>query len=315
MVAGFLGTVIGIERAVALGTAWGYAAPVSSALGVIAILAGRPDLGAAATTLAAAIVVAIFLVLLARERSLFVVVMALGALAWLAGQLAWMSGAPLHRATWWWAGFLTLTIAGERLELARLVRHLPRTRALFVAAVALLLAGLALTLVAGDTGVRVAGAGMVALAAWLGRHDIARRTVRQHGLTRFVAVALLTGYVWLAVSGVLAFVHGDVAAGLAYDAALHALFVGFVFSMIFGHAPIIFPAVLGPPMTYRSVFYVHLALLHVSLIVRIAGDLAGSLLVRQWGALGNAVAIVLFVAVTVHAIAGRPGARLAGALR
>jgi hypothetical protein len=60
---------------------------------------------------------------------------------------------------------------------------------------------------------------------------------------------------------------------------------------------------------------VHLALLHVSLAVRIAGDVAGSVVMRQWGALGNAVAIVLFVAVTVHAIAGRSGARLSRALR
>ena len=52
------------------------------------------------------------------------------------------------------------------------------------------------------------------------RHDVARRTVRQSGLTRFTAVCLLSGYFWLAVSGVLAVYFGTVLAGAAYDAIL-----------------------------------------------------------------------------------------------
>src|SRR5690606_38266987 len=75
-----------------------------------------------------------------------------------------------------------------------------------------------------------------------------------------------------------------------------AVFVEFVFSMIFGHAPIIFPAVLGVPPFYRPVFYVPLGLLHDSLVLRVAGDLAGGLAMRRWGALFGAAAIVLFLA-------------------
>ena len=37
----------------------------------------------------------------------------------------------------------------------------------------------------------------------------------------------------------------------SYDAAVHALALGFVFSMVFGHAPIIFPAVLRVPVPYQ----------------------------------------------------------------
>ncbi len=58
----------------------------------------------------------------------------------------------------------------------------------------------------------------------------------------------------------------------AYGAALHALTLGFVFSMVFGHAAIIFPAVLRVAVPYHPTFYVPLALLHVSLLVRVAGD-------------------------------------------
>jgi len=94
---------------------------------------------------------------------------------------------------------------------------------------------------------RIVGLGYLALAAWLLVHDLARVTVRQNGLTRYIAVCLLTGFVWLMVGGWLSIGYAGYTAGPIYDAKLHAVFVGFVFSMVFGHAPIIFPAVLGSP--------------------------------------------------------------------
>ena len=42
MVAGFLGTVIGLERAVALGRSWAYAGPIASGLGALTLAAGEP---------------------------------------------------------------------------------------------------------------------------------------------------------------------------------------------------------------------------------------------------------------------------------
>jgi hypothetical protein len=95
---------------------------------------------------------------------------------------------------------------------------------------------------------------------------------------------------------------GALYAGPYYDAVLHAVFVGFVISMIFGHAPIIFPAILGAPIRYRPAFYVHLLLLQLSLLVRLLGDLTGQLDVRRWGGLLNALAILLFVGMTVYSI-------------
>ncbi len=37
----------------------------------------------------------------------------------------------------------------------------------------------------------------------------------------------------------------------------YILFVGFVLRMIFGHAPVIFPAVLGRMLSYGAHFYGH----------------------------------------------------------
>jgi hypothetical protein len=75
---------------------------------------------------------------------------------------------------------------------------------------------------------------------------------------------------------------------------LHAIFLGFVFAMIFAHAPIIFPAILGIPVSFHLAFYAPLAMLHLSLLLRIGSDLGGWTAGRQWGGLLNVLAIVLF---------------------
>jgi hypothetical protein len=65
--------------------------------------------------------------------------------------------------------------------------------------------------------------------------------------------------------------------------------------MIFGHAPIIVPALLRVALPYRAWFYLPLVILHASLAERIAGDLLLMPALRERGALGNAAAIVLFI--------------------
>jgi hypothetical protein len=55
------------------------------------------------------------------------------------------------------------------------------------------------------------------------------------------------------------------AAGFRYDAILHALFVGFAFSMVFGHVPVIFPAVLGLPIRFGPASYAPVIVLLSSL--------------------------------------------------
>jgi hypothetical protein len=149
-----------------------------------------------------------------------------------------------------------------------------------------------------DLGTRIVGLALLLMAIWLLRFDIARKTVHRTGLTRFIALNLLIGYVWLAVSGLLTLIFGQQAAGPLYDAQLHTLFLGFVFGMIFGHAPVIFPAVLGRPIEYGPRFYGHVGLLHASLCMRILADLLGLVILRQWSGMLNGIALLLFLAVT-----------------
>ncbi|MBI4456694.1 MAG: hypothetical protein HY644_12440 [Acidobacteria bacterium] len=305
MVVGFLATLIGLERAVALKRFWAYGAAALPGLGTFVLVAGLPwRLGHGLIVTGSLFLIFVFTSFYRRQAEIFVVVMGTGALLLLVGHLLWQEGQPLYQSNVipWWVGFLVLTIAGERLELSRFTGLLPRRRAVFLCATTIFLCGLVFSLWRFNLGMRVAGAGLAALAFWLLRHDIARRTVRHGGLARYVAISLLTGYLWLAAGGILwCLLTPRFLPGPEYDAMLHAIFLGFVFSMIVGHAPIIFPSILGITLSFRPAFYTHLCLLHLSLLVRVIGELAGYIPAQRWGGLANVAAILLFVA--NHAVA------------
>jgi hypothetical protein len=237
----------------------------------------------------------IFGQLVRRHLASFTLVMGLGALCWLVGNLLWLAGQPVYVAVHWWVAFLVLTVVGERLELSRIVRLTETSRRLVLLAVAVFFAGVVLTTLDLGAGVRLAGIGEIALALWLLRYDIARQTVRRVGLPRFIAVCLLVGYIWLGLGGLFGLVFGAVQAGLQYELLLHALLLGFIFSMIFGHALIIVPAITGRAVQYRPMFYLPLVVLHVALLARVVGAFAGLFALRQWGGVFNVIAILLFL--------------------
>jgi hypothetical protein len=283
MVSGFLGAVIALERAVALGRLWAFAAPLAAGLGGALVLLGAAPAGFVLMALAAALLSAANLVLVRRQPSLEMGTLLAGAGAWLAGGIALLLDAP---AVPWWIAFFVLTIAGERLELSRYRKRSPWVRRSFGLLVLLsLLAAFA---------PRALGAVLALFALWLLAFDLARLTIRQDRLPRYVAACLLAGYAWLALGGAL------MALSVAYDAALHAIFIGFVLSMVFGHAPVILPAVLRVRYSYHPVLYLPLLALHLSLAVRVFASIPA-------GAWGNAAAIALFIGVSAsRASSGRP---------
>ncbi len=303
MVCGFLGTLISLERAVALGEGWSYSAPILSGAGALALIVGIPDpAGPFLITLGSLGLIASFIAILRRQTALFTITMALGAVAWFVGNCLWLYRIPVIEMFFWWTGFLVLTIVGERLELSRLTGLAERNRLPLLLGTGVFLAGLVTGLHLPALGLRLAGLGMLAMALWLVRYDLARRTVKQAGLTRFIAANLLAGYFWLGAGGLAWLWFGDDLTTFHYDVMLHTVFLGFVFSMIFAHAPIIFPAVLRRPLPYRRTFYVHSALLHLSLLLRIGGDLWAWDTAYRWGGLLNVIALLVFVGNTGHAV-------------
>ena len=298
----FFGALVSLERAVALGGGRHLGAPVAAVLAGWALLAGAPVALAQALLLGAATSAAASVFgLLRRHAALHLAILSLGVFAWWFGNALWLFTGSALDAVPSWVAFLVLTIAAERLELTRM-RPTPRyARPLFVLTVAVLLAAVIASPFAPDVALRAFSACLLALAAWLARYDIARITVRQHGLTRFIAVCLLSGYGWLALSGILGLAGAWRSAHPWHDAALHALTLGFVMSMALGHAPIVLPAVARIRVRYHAGFYVPLLALHAALAVRVSGSLLDLFGLRRAGALGNAAALLLFAAVMVAA--------------
>lgn len=307
MALGFLGTVISLERAVALHRAWGFAAPVAAGLAGLALLVGLPAVvGWSLLCLASVVLCVVYAVVYRIQPALHLKVMAAGGVCWYITTVLWLGGWSVPQLAPWLTGWLVLTILGERLELARVGLLTPSSIRSFTVAATIFAAGLVLTVATSTAqiGVRLAGVGLITLAVWGARYDVARRTVKIAGITRFMAVCLLSGYVWLVAAGVTWLAAGDLGGSVAtYDLALHAVFLGFVMSMVFGHAPVIVPAVLSTPLLFTPWFYAHVALLHAALFLRlIVGDGLGSTLAWQIGGVGTELAILLFIGASATAV-------------
>ncbi len=303
LVFGFFGTLISLERAVALNQPWMYLVPLLHALtGWLMVLLGLAWPGARAWMLVAAwSFVALGVAMLRRDRQMATVLMAVAIGAWALAATLWALGAPLPVLIAWWHVFFVLTIAGERLELGRLTGATRRHRNSLLLALGLFLLGtLGLTLFPGGPWTRgaqvVLALGMAGIGLWLMRFDIAWLGLRQHGLPRFIATSLLSGYVWLLiVAGLYLFRPGPA----WYDGVLHGVFLGFVFAMVFGHAPIILPALLRVPLVFHPILYLPLALLHASMLLRVLAGALGATTLWTWSGLGNGLAVALYALFTL----------------
>lgn len=304
MVLGFLGTLIALERAVALGRTTGYAAPALLGAGGLLLLSPLPlAVGRSALLAGTAALVALYVPLWRRQGDDAVLVQALGAVSATGGAVLWLGGAPVATLLPWLMGFVVLTIAGERLELARIGMG-PAAGPTLVALTSALLAAIVAALLWPVVGTALLGIVLIGLTGWLATHDIARRTVRATGLPRYTAWCLLAGYVWLAVAGAVWLVGGPAVDGVQYDAVIHATFLGFAMSMVMAHAPVILPAVLRRPLPYHPALYVPVGLLHGSLAVRLwVGDALDSQTAWVTGGVLNIVALLSFAAVAAWSAA------------
>jgi hypothetical protein len=304
MICGFFGTLISLERAVALRQLLAYAAPVLAALGVLILLLGIDGPLPLVAFLAASVALTIASGAIAvRQPALFTIGLAVAAAAWGIGTLVLLAGFPISDAAGWWLAFLVLTIAAERLELSRVLAPTQSVQLALAAALALIIAGAARAELSLESA-PLMGLGFVGSALWLFNNDVARRTVRRSGQVRFFAACMLAGYTWLALAG-LQLLAGPRAV-FAYDAAVHAIAIGFVLSMVFGHALIIFPAVIGLPLRYTPVLYAPLALLQFSVAMRVLADLMWWSEARAVSAIVTVIALAAFAATVAVAAMWKP---------
>lgn len=303
MVVGFVGTVIAVERGVAVRSVPAFAAPALSALCGVALIVGAPAAWPPALAAGAGALYSLNMAtLLLRHHTLPFAVMLAGSIFLTIGGVVWWHGGGLAAVVPWWVAFLVLTIAAERLELLRFQRFTLAGTILGIAAATLIGVGPAVSWFDRASGARLLGFGLIAAAVWLVQRDGARRTVRTDGLARFIAVGLLAGYAWMATAGVLLVAWGLSGAGLQYDAVVHAFFIGFVFNAIIAHEPIIAPSVTGLRFRYTPMLYAPLVLLDGALVARVWADVVLDTGVRRWAGLVQVIAILLFLALAVYSV-------------
>lgn len=294
MISGFFGTVIALERAVALGKTWAYLAPLLSGLGGLTLLtpayaAMAPVLfGAAALCFTFASILVVI-----KQPAIYTAILLAGAVLWLGGNTLWLLSGDAWSAIPYGLSFLVLTIAGERLELTRFLPPKKYARLTFLMIVTVLVFG---TLASGASHFGDAtwlGIGYAALALWLLVYDIARKTIRKSGITRFVAVCLLSGYLWLLIGGLLATPLWQLGP-FQRDASIHAIVLGFIFAMVIGHAPIIFPAVMRVRIPFSPIFYMPLGLIQAGVTLRLLAALLNHTALREAGGIVSGIAILAF---------------------
>lgn len=306
MVLGFLGTLIALERAQALRRSWAYLAPGLLGLGGIALAAGATTLGQLLQIEGAAAFLLVYLALHRRAPFPLVAVQVLSVVLALAATALLTVTEPATVLPLL-AGFIVLTIAAERAELAQLAlgnRAIP----ILVTLSCLIALSAASGLVAPQFGARLTGLGIFATAAWLAKDDVARRQVRLDGFRRYNGTALLLGYGWLALGGIVWLVGGVPASTAAYDIVVHTVFLGFGVSMVMAHAPTILPAVIGRPLPYRPISWLPLGLLHLGLLLRVGGDVMNVPAVWRTGSVVNVIALLVFVGVSAYLAISGPAA-------
>ena len=300
MVLGFVGALVALERAVALARPTGFVAPVGLSLGALLQLHAQTErVGQLLMVVGTVALVAVYVPLWRRQRDDAVLVQTVAAVFSVGAAVLWLGGAETHQLLPWLMAFLVLTIGGERLELARLGMS-PSATPVLLGITAAICVAVTAALLWPPTGMRLLGLGFLALTCWLAIHDVARRTVRSTGVARFMAWCLLSAQVWLGVAGLILVTAGDVTEGAPYDAVVHAVFLGYTMSMIFAHAPVILPAVTRVRLPFHVGMYVPWIVLQISIVVRlVAGDLAGWKLGWEIGGVGNVLAILLFLGITM----------------
>jgi hypothetical protein len=303
MVGGFLGTLITLEKIIPLKEGYLYLIPIASGSSVLMFLVGEPVVAMAMLVLASIAMVAVTIVYLLRVRSIVYVVMLAGSLSWLLGNIVLWTSNFYPAALSWWMCFALFIITSERLELMKFLPVSSTSKAILLFALFCFGVGGALSF--HGIGRYISSVSLAATAIWLLRFDVLKLLLEKQGQPRFMAISLLCGYFSLLLTAVFIVAMGEQL--YSYDITVHLFFIGFVFSMIFAHGPVILPGVLGiSSKPYGWQLYLWLIALHVSLIARLLGDALTLHELRKYSGILTALSIVGYFITIVVILTTRP---------
>lgn len=293
MVGGFLGTLITLEKIIPLKARSLFIIPVISGISIVLFAIGLPLAATIFLIVASVGLSIVFITYWLREHNQIYTIMLAGALCWLTGNVILLISGFYPASLPWWTAFALFIIVAERIELMKFLPVTAGQKKQLVVLLVIYLIGCALSF--HGPGNYIAAASLTGIALWLMRHDVVSVNLKKQHLYRYVGIALLSGYFSLLLSALFIILAGN--APLGYDVFVHGIFIGFVFSMIFAHGPIILPGVLGiSAKPYHPLFYVWLVILHLSWLSRSAADLMLDIQLRKYSGVLSTIAILGYFA-------------------
>lgn len=268
MVGGFLGTLISLERAMVMKHRLWLAVPSMSGLSMLVILFLEWSTFGKSMLLASSIGLIVIMYLQSvRHPEIYQYVMSVGAVSWMLGNFMLLYTDLLPSAVPWWIGFILFTIVGERLELSKFLPTPKMAKNALVWLLAFFFVGMWLPF--HGLGNWLMGASVIFISFWLLHYDMAKIASKKENQFKYIGVGLRIGYIWLTLHGIiLCFMESH---AMHYDLYLHTFFLGFTFSMIWTHAPIILPMVLNIRHNpYHPVLWFPWGVFQLTLIGRIA---------------------------------------------
>ncbi len=297
MVSGLLGTLISLERTLIIKEKWWLSIPVLSFLSAGLVLAEQSNYGFFLQILGAILLSILYVIQWFQYKEVFLLGLSLGSLSWMISGAVLLLGNGFPAASIWYLLFLLFTIASERLELSKFIYTPPWANNILLILFSLLILVQGFPFHWGSN--HISGILIAAIGFWLIQFDIVKINLKKGGFFFYTGSTLFAGYIWLMLSGVLmalpltTFYH--------YDAVLHSFFIGFVFSMLFAHAPIIFPALLKiKERPFTKFFYLPVVLTHILLLARLYADYSANWNLRKWIGLFQVMVIAVFIVMMAY---------------
>jgi len=290
MVGSFLGTLISLERAMVMKKKTWLLIPFLTGTSLVPFLLGYTDLGLI-LLMAGSLGLGIIMHLQTLKHPEFhTALLYAGVASWFIGNLLAFQTGLIAAGSTWWIGFLLFTIVGERLELSQFLPFPAWSKLALKLILILFACGLIVPF--HTWGNELMGLASFLIAIWLLVFDMAKVAARKSDQFRYIGIGLRVGYIWLGIQGLI--LLGMENHPLFYDLILHTFFLGFTFSMIWAHAPIIFPTIFGIRETpYHPILWVTWTLFQVSLVGRILFSLLEEYELRKAFGVANGYLILI----------------------
>jgi hypothetical protein len=293
MIGSFVGTLICLERSVSYPNKIALLAPVLNSLSIIFFLLSMPNTAYLFLLAGSAGLILIYYFLYVKHKGLHILIMLAGAMCYFIGNAILCNTSFYPASVMWWIAFLFFTITGERLEFSKFLLNKNIFTKQLVLLILLGVFIVSIILPFHSFGSYLTAVSFIGSAIWLLKFDMAKHSLKKPGISFYSGLLLLTAYIWLAVTGVF-FALGSYF-GSYYDASIHSFFIGFVFLMIFAHAPVILPAVLKLNISpFGKSLYVWYYLLNATLIWRVLCIIPGIAPSKSWAGMFNGIVIIGF---------------------